>query len=418
MLIGGWDYALQKGDLFLGVDSWPYTVFAARLMDDLLRACFERSTSEAEPYLLQPPVSSQQSALEVVSGGEALPVIAASSSLNAGSPVQDESGMKRLQSIFESAVEAHLAQTMSAALQSLQKLAALSPGAISLKPSASLEEAADPFLEAADRQLRDLDELGGSESGESDWLVEEARQQTDGASDLINESASGAAWQADVAEQGAASWEAPALQPFLDFDDELSGTEELEAGGVPSPTAKQQKGNTMQQRELSQLMHLEPFQDFDEGLPGAGMALEDAGELNNNAGSVLDQLSSGGDQSAEDFESEAEESCSFEATQKSHQDDNQLDTLKAQDRPGGNKGEQSKPCPIVPLKLPAEVQEVLSVISAYAEFCGRANGAKLTIQALLAALGKVVSSSACWPCTCRRLSAQILSWIYHNIAMY
>jgi hypothetical protein len=190
-----------------------------------------------------------------------------------------------------------LRSTMEAAATQRQSGDAADP---SLLTRAAVLEAS-PLLEAADMQLNDLERqsVGNEDSAENadiDWLDEEVIQQTAEGAESSPKQWRGDGWEGH-AQADESNWPAPALQPFLDFDEDLSAAEgELEAVGGFAAIGGSAHGPV--QGRLERLMQLEPFMDFDEGLGGAGDALEEGIASSGSTQKQREESDAGGSEDA------------------------------------------------------------------------------------------------------------------------
>ncbi len=251
--------------------------FTARLMDDLLRACFEQPA----PSAVQPVASSS-----LQSQPQSQPA------------AEDHSAVQaRLQGILAAALGQHILHITTAVLAHMQREAADAPlsndkgklpllvkAGESLDSDAALLEA-NPVLESADQELDRLEQEGpgsGAEVADDlDWLDEaaiEQRQNTGTGGTAGMEEWTGPLQGTTHDAAGMQHGEAlePQLQPFLDFDEEAGGAEGLlEAGSDEGMHLRQpnEPGQVLGGGALPDLQ-LQPFAGFDDGLAGADEALE------------------------------------------------------------------------------------------------------------------------------------------------
>ncbi|CAL8462813.1 g2346 [Coccomyxa elongata] len=274
---GGIDCKVKDG--LCEVKGWEACAFTARLMDDLLRACFEQPA----PPAVQPIASSS-----LQSQPQSHPA------------AEDHSAVQaRLQGILAAALGQHILQTRTAVLARVQReeaadaplsndggrlLPLLAKAGEDLDSDAALLEA-NPVLESADQELDRLEHEGpgsGAEVADDlDWLDEaaiEQRQDTGIGRTAVMEEWSGPLQGANHDAAGISSGEPlePQLQPFLDFDEEAGGAEGLlEAGSDEGmhPRQPTEPGQVLGGGVLPDLQ-LQPFAGFDDGLAGADEALE------------------------------------------------------------------------------------------------------------------------------------------------
>ncbi|BDA50909.1 probable serine/threonine-protein kinase SMG1 at C-terminar half [Coccomyxa sp. Obi] len=272
---GGIDCKVKDG--LCEVKGWEACAFTARLMDDLLRACFE----QPGPPAAQPvPSSSSQSQPQSHPAAE------------------DHSAVQtRLQGILAAALGQHILQFTTAVLARMQREAAdaplpddngnlplLSKAGKGLESDAALLEA-NPVLESADQELDRLEQEGPGSDAELaddlDWLDEaaiEQQQHTEASGTAGLEEWTGQLQRSNHEAAGMHGGEPlePQLQPFLDFDEEAGGAEGPLEAGIDEDVRLRHPSELEQELGAGAMpgLELQPFAGFDHGLVGADEALE------------------------------------------------------------------------------------------------------------------------------------------------
>lgn len=369
------------------VKGWEAAVFAARLMDDLLRACFEQPPSTAQPFpSSQPKTAVPHSPFQESSRPEPQISTAAQEHLE---------GLSRLQSTLGAALGSHMLRNTSAALARMHQMTAEAVSADPVIPPSAeglsglqLEDAAlleaDPMLESADQELDRLEQEGpppeADEAAGLDWLDEAAIQQQEHPTGA--DSAAAVDW-GDLNQERRAEASEPYLQPFLDFDDDAGEAEgALEQGTPPAqlpPPGQHPPGSC----GSASPPELEPFMGFDAGLGGADEPLESGSE-----GTSSTSSESGSSSSSQHSFSELQADA--------HNTDEAGEIQAAANLPARLSAGLERQTSEAMQELTAEGERLLSLMKACAEACGAHASAELQKSALLGALQQV-NHCECWP---------------------
>ena len=377
----------DEASLLSDLKGWQAAVFSVRLMDDLLRSCFEQPGPPLPTigHAALPHTPSQEST---------------HSEPHSATAAQEQPPvLPRLQSTLATALGDLMLRSASAVIACMHHSAAkpLPSGGLVIPTSseglsgsqldAALLEA-DPLLESADQELDRLEQEGpfvDEEDAEGlDWLDEAAMQQQ-----LPSEAGEVEAWGGAADEGHAESLRAeatePFLQPFLDFDEEAGGAEgALESsmdqqGTPPGPGPGVESG---QDRAMTPL-ELEPFMEFDGGFKGADEPLESDS-----------QQMSGTDSDAGSASSSQQSLVALQADERSTDDEQAAVGVVAADMAPARLERQRS---AAMQELTAEGAELLGLMKACVEACGAHATFQLQKSAVLAALQQVRSCTSMTP---------------------
>ena len=342
-------------------------------MDDLLRACFEKPG----PTAVQPVTSSSLH-----------------SQPQSHLATEDHSAVQaRLQGILAAALGQHILQLTTAVLARMQREAAnaappsddtgnlllLAKAGERLEPDAALLEA-NPALESADQELDRLEQQGPGSGVEMtddglDWLDEAAIEQQQHTG--VDGAAETGEWVGRLqgSNHDAAGYQRgeplePQLQPFLDFDEEAGGEEDVLEAGTDEGTRLRLPTEPGQEAGADVMpgLELQPFAGFDPGLAGANEALES--ELNSGESS-----DSGADSSSQDSVADLE-----------------LDVHSTEEADNSGVAPATnlwRSTSAAAQHLTAEGSRCVELMTACSEACGAHASAELRLAAVLAALQQV-----------------------------
>lgn len=367
------------------VKGWEATAFTIRLMDDLLRVCFEQASLPAA----QPLPSSQPADIHTVTRASSSGPAPQSSA----APGNSAAHLAPLQATLADALGGQLLHATSAVLASFHEAALKAQASAKRDAEAAVLLQANPLLESADQELNRLEQEGALQSEEDadglDWLDEEAALQQTHVESSDREGTCSALQGTGREEEGEQS-QSPqkALQPFLDFDEDAGAAEwDMEAASDESLHAMP-AWEQLQYREMSHQvpeLKLQPFLDFDEGLGGPESALESGIELGSSDSS--DSASSSASQ-----QSFAELDLDVRST--SDAADVQPLNAAAAAQPSGA-ASMDRLSVAAEQELSAEGVRCLSLMKACAEACGAHMFAELQRAAVLAVLQQVSDGNLC-----------------------
>jgi hypothetical protein len=364
------------------VKGWEAAVFAARLMDDLMQACFEQPPSTAQPFpSSQPQTAVPHSPFQESSRPEPQISTAAQEHLE---------GLSRLQSTLGAALGSHMLRNTSAALARMHQMTAEAVSADPVIPPSAeglsglqLEDAAlleaDPKLESADQELDRLEQDGppleADEAAGLDWLDEAAIQQQEHPTGADSDSAAAVDWGGLDQERRAEASE-PYLQPFLDFDDDAGEAEgALEQGTPPAQLPLPGQHLPGSCGSVSPPV-LEPFMGFNAGLGGADEPLESGSEGTSST-------------SSESGSSSSSQHSFSELHADSHTTDEAGEIQAAANLPARLLAGLERQTSAAMQELTGDGERLLSLMKACAEACGVHASAELQKSAVLGALQQV-----------------------------